>query len=701
MQIQTLRSLDLSNNKLLHGSLPEFPKNGLLQDVRLFFTSFTGELPDSIGNLRLLSTLDLHNCKFNGSIPASISKLNQLQYLDLSLNSFTGNLGKNFIGSSSPLEFLDLSYNQLQGPFPLSIFEFSRLYHLGILSNSFSGAISLGLLFQKLGNLRNLYLSDNRFSIITSSANFSLYPQLRWLALSSCNVTEIPTFLRNQSELEVLDLSHNQIHGKIPNWIWEIGNGKLNTLNLSHNFLEDPDQPLPDNSFSLLSFVLDLSSNYLKGNNLIIPSLAFVLDYSSNNLTTISNISSYLSKVFFFSLSGNQIYGEIPTWICEAPLLAVLDLSNNKFTGPIPPCLVSHSFFYLKILNLGGNRLQGIIPDFPTKSCALEVLELCGNNLEGELPYLANCTSLEVLNVGNNQIHGSLPSWLGSMSNLRVLVLRSNRFYGPWGNQGTNCNFPLLQIIDISSNNFSGSLPIECFSSWKAMMVSQDEDEWKDDDPILALKSDFFRYYYQQTVEITSKGQDMELEKIRRIYTSIDFSNNEFDREIPEIIGNFTLLYSLNFSRNTLTGPIPSALGNLTTVESLDLSQNKLTGEIPFELAQLHFLSHLNLSFNKLEGKIPSSSQFVTLEPSSFEGNVGLCGSPLPKKCNTTTAESPSNAPNSKDGVISVNEFDWVLFVVSFLGFVLGASIVIGPQYFWKKGRQWVNERINRILNIA
>ncbi|MCL7031827.1 hypothetical protein MKW94_004551 [Papaver nudicaule] len=691
IQLQTLQSLDLSSNRGLEGSLPEFPKDGLLRELQLFFTSFTGELPDSIGNLRLLSTLDLHNCEFNGSIPASMSKLNQLRYLDLSLNSFTGYLGENFIGSSSPLEFLDLSYNHLQGHLPQVIFEFSRLYHLGLVSNRFSGTISLDMLFSKI------YLSDNRFSIAGTSADFALYPQLRWLSLSSCNLSEIPIFLRNQSKLQVLELSHNQIRGKIPDWIWKIGNGdgygKLNTLNLSYNFLQDPEKPFPDNR-----------------NNLILPSFAIILDYSLNNFTTISNISSSLSQVAYFSLAGNQISGEFPIWICDAHSLVNLDLSNNNFKGPTPPCLGS-DFYNLRILNLGGNGFQGTIPEFPADSCGQEVLDLNGNNFDGELPKsLDNCTNLKVLEVGNNQLHGRIPSWLGSMSNLQVLVLRSNKFYGSWGgNQGTECNFPLLQIIDLSSNNFSGSLPKECFSSWKAMMVNQVETnihgvgllglpESEDHDLILGLADDAFRYYYQQKVKITSKGQDMELQKVRRIFTSIDFSNNKFDGEIPEIIGIFTLLYTLDFSRNRFTSRIPPAFGNLTNLESLDLSQNKLTGEIPFELARLSFLSFMNLSFNKLEGKIPSGGQFATFDPSFFEGNVGLCGYPLSKDCNSTNVESPSN---SKNKIIYAGGFDWVLFVVTFSGFVVGASMVIGPQYFWKKGRDWANERINRILNIT
>ncbi|KAI3902779.1 hypothetical protein MKW92_052143 [Papaver armeniacum] len=114
LQLQTLQSLDLSSNDRLEGSLPDFPKDGLLQELMLSFTSFSGELPSSIGNLRLLSTLYLQNCAFNGSIPTSFSKLNQLEYINLSNNSFTGLITS--ISSSENLVIVDLSHNRLTGP---------------------------------------------------------------------------------------------------------------------------------------------------------------------------------------------------------------------------------------------------------------------------------------------------------------------------------------------------------------------------------------------------------------------------------------------------------------------------------------------------------------------------------------------------------------------------------------------------------
>ena len=91
-RIQTLQTIDLSNNELLQGSLPEFLRNGSLRSLLLSGTKFSGALPDAIGNLTMLSKLDLSNCNFSGSIPNSMENFVQLVYLDMSFNSFAGQI---------------------------------------------------------------------------------------------------------------------------------------------------------------------------------------------------------------------------------------------------------------------------------------------------------------------------------------------------------------------------------------------------------------------------------------------------------------------------------------------------------------------------------------------------------------------------------------------------------------------------------
>ncbi|KAI3848251.1 hypothetical protein MKW92_014436 [Papaver armeniacum] len=734
LRLQKLRSLGLSDNDLLQVSLPEFPTDGQLEELFLSSTGIGGEIPSSIGRLTFLSRLDLSWNVLKGSIPNSFSKLknlqhldlsanyftgsistrlskfNQLRHLDLSRNSFTGHLSEFFIGSSSPLEWLDLSHNQLQGLVPVSIFEFSKMNTLRLGSNNFSDSKTVQVHLHKLRNLTDLDLSNIKLSMNTTIDKLALFPQLKFLTLSSCHLTEFPTFLENQFHLVQLDLSSNQIRGKIPNWIWKIGNHEdpygllesLSGLDVSNNFLEDPAKPL-----LLTTSELHFHSNLLRGKIPIITPSAYFLDYSFNNFTSmISSTSFNVSKALFFSISNNQISGKIPISICEGNYgfssgIEYLDLSHNNFSGLIPPCILSGIpepglIQNLKVVNLRSNNLQGSIPDAFPESCELQKLDLNGNKLVGKLPRsIANCTALKVLDVGNNRLTGNFADQLGSMPQLHVLILRSNRLYGPWGNKASESNFQKLQIIDVSFNNFSGIISKQCFSSWNGMMVNKNVSVVNPDDPndgVLGFGFEFNDVNYHETVTVTIKGVEMEVGKILDGFTTIDFSSNHFQGEIPESIGNLTLLYTLNLSRNAFTGTIPSTIGNLTHLESLDFSRNKLVGEIPVQLTDLSYLAVLDLSFNKLVGKIPSGNQFQTFNSTAFEGNYGLCGFPLVKNCSST---SPQNVLKSKDG------FDWVLLVVTFLGFVVGASMVFGPQYFWKKGREWVNERINKILGIA
>ena len=118
---------------------------------------------------------------------------------------------------------------------------------------------------------------------------------------------------------------------------------------------------------------------------------------------------------------------------------------------------------------------------------------------------------------------------------------------------------------------------------------------------------------------------------------------------------------------------------------------NYLTGEIPVQLADsLTFLSCLNLSFNHLVGLIPFLKQFSTFPESSYEGNKGLCGSPLVTKCTNGTAPPP--LATQKSGEINLN-----LFSVE-LGYIFGFGIVIGPLVFWKRWSRWYFTHVDDIL---
>ncbi|KAK2989949.1 hypothetical protein RJ640_019347 [Escallonia rubra] len=107
-------------------------------------------------------------------------------------------------------------------------------------------------------------------------------------------------------------------------------------------------------------------------------------------------------------------------------------------------------------------------------------------------------------------------------------------------------------------------------------------------------------------------------------------------REILEEITSLSTLGALNLSHNQLKGWIPHKVGGLHLLETLDLSSNHLSGQIPATMTSMTSLNHLNLSWNNFSGPIPSANQFITFnDPSIYEGNLRLCGSPLSTKCTT------------------------------------------------------------------
>ncbi|KAK8563911.1 hypothetical protein V6N13_005868 [Hibiscus sabdariffa] len=647
-----LMHLDFSYNTF-SGPLPSFTSLTNLTELILHGNQLNGSiLSTNWSSLPNLVSLDLGRNSFTGTVPPALFQSESLKAMHLAENQFSGGFGEVKGEVSSQLEVIDMNQNGLEGQFPMFVFEIKGLRSLSLSWNKFSGVIPLSA-FQKLKNLTTLDLSYNNLSVDSSFTNLP-FPNVYELNLASCNLTKFPEFLENISFLQHLDLSNNRIHGQIPGWIWK---PRLDHLNLSLNFLVELESPSHINPYMS---VLDLHGNQFQGK---IP----------------SEIVDFLNSCDFISLAGNNFHGSIPESLCNNLHLAVLDLSNNSLSGSIPQCLLTQMSMWLGVLNLNQNNLSGIISDSFPENCSLQTLDLNQNRLSGKVPkYLANCRMLEVLDLGNNQIDDTFPCHLKSTSELRVLVLRSNKFRGGVNCGGNNVIWPMLQIVDLASNAFSGKLPQGLLMTWNSMKANKVEPYSKN----LRYESPLFTgIYFQDSVSVTMKGRELELVKILTIFTSIDLSSNKFEGHIPEAIGDFKALYLLNLSNNVLTGPLPSFLGNLPKLEALDLSNNHLAGQIPLQLANLNFLSFLNLSNNELTGRIPLGTQIQLFSETSFENNAGLCGPPLEVQCDSppTFKDGPSNSRTGK-------HVNWN-FVSVEIGFVCGIGAVILPLMFCKRWR--------------
>ena len=203
-----------------------------------------------------------------------------------------------------------------------------------------------------------------------------------------------------------------------------------------------------------------------------------------------------------------------------------------------------------------------IYDTFPA-DCSLAALNLNGNLLEGVLPKsLSNCRYLEVLDIGNNQIQDAFPCYLKNISTLRILILRSNKFYGSVGCGRKNVTWPMLQIVDLASNNFSGKLSLKSFANSKAMVADNKTQSVFNYLQYRAIEftinvgvglAEFGISRYLDAITVTNKGMYTELGKIWDHFTSIDLSCNNLDGPIPDEIGVLKSLYILNLLHNAFT----------------------------------------------------------------------------------------------------------------------------------------------------
>ncbi|KAM3689860.1 hypothetical protein ACJW30_09G077000 [Castanea mollissima] len=506
-------------------------------------------LLSSLPNLMVLS---MSGCSLSGPFEFSLSKLQSLSIISLYNNPFNAPVPE-FFANFTSLTSLELGSCGLNGTFPKKIFQIQTLQKLDLSGNDLlQGSLPE---FLSNGSLQSLLLGITNFSGTLPDSIGNL-PMLSTIDLPFCNFSgSIPNSMENLVQLKdllnlvYLDLGYNSLEGNIPVSLFSLPS--LQTLLLSNNQFSGQLNEVSNVSSCQLK-CLDLSSNCLEG-----------------------------------SIPINKLHGSIPLSLCTARFLQVLNLSNNTLNGTIPQCLINISK-NLGLLDVRRNKLSGTISDIFPGICGLQTLNLNGNLLEGVVPRsLANSINLVVFDIGNKHIKDAFPCYLMNISKLPVLILRSYKFYGSIDCGRTSDKWPMLQIVDLASNKFTGQLQIKSLST-KAMLNDEDKVQ-----PVLnhiqfeVLK--FSQFYYQDAITVTSKGP------------------------IPEEIGELKSLYVLNLSHNAFTNSIPPSLGNLSHLESLDLSSNRLTGAIPMQLADgLTFLSVLNLSFNQLMGQIPQIKQFAT-----------------------------------------------------------------------------------------
>ncbi|CAN1344610.1 Receptor-like protein EIX2 [Linum perenne] len=682
-----LSSLNLINMKLQQNIsemlqiLGECPASTLqtlyLDDCQLF-----GQFPDDIGKFKSLNLISLQNNSISGGIPVSFKSLCHLNSLSLSyiklgqsvsevleilgecpastLETLSmvncrlfGPLPFSF-GELTSLNYANFANNQINGTIPTSFAKLAELHYIDISQNSMEGVISPEIHFANLTKLTSFCASGNK--MVLEVGPDSVFPKLfEIINLNSWYIGPgFPKWLQSSPELKSLDLSNTGISEPIPDWFWG-SLSKFYYLNFSHNQIPGR---LP---------------NYMAG-----ISFDSMYDFSWNNLEGPLPVIS--SNFTAFDLSNNFLSGNLLKFLCFNPAqmrdTEFLNLQGNRLSGEIPDCW--SSWGSLKVIRLGNNELRGNIAKSIGTLKNLLSLRVQNNSLTGEIPLsLGNCSNLISVDLGDNRFEGNIPKWIGEkLSRLAIINLRGNKFQG--GIPEELCHLQLLQILDLSHNLLSGNLP-ECVDNITAMANSRYIDEGA-----IYIFSGVAESFMEYQV-LVAQGQAKTYSTILNYVRSLDLSSNFFSGQIPEQITRLVALKYINLSRNSLSGAIPGNLAAMASLESLDFSENKLSGVIPPGMTSMTFLNHLNLSYNNLSGRIPLSTQLQSFDPSSFINNKGLCGSPLNVNCSSADKFVPV------EGIEDSNS-DWFSVSVV-LGYVVGFCGIVVPVAVHQQWIKWKKKK--------
>lgn len=156
-----------------------------------------GQIPQELGHLSLLKTIDFPVNHLVGEIPESIFNLSNLLLLSLTLNEISGNLPSSMNNGLPVLESLYLAGNLLSGEIPSGISNFSKLSTLDLTQNSFSGQVPM-----TLGNLRDLQTLSLQYNQLTNDPSMV---ELDFLSpLTNCR------------QLKILRFGFNSFNGMLP-----------------------------------------------------------------------------------------------------------------------------------------------------------------------------------------------------------------------------------------------------------------------------------------------------------------------------------------------------------------------------------------------------------------------------------------------------------------------------------------------------
>ena len=525
-------------------------------------------IPSAITNLAHLEILRLRISELNGTIPSDIGRLTSLQHLSISKYPYVSQSSKfaTVIPSSfwklRKLRSLEFMWEELRNfqswttsdPFPdleLLSFRYSPNF-VGNVDPILRSSKKLQIIDFKASSpeadmqaldgmisLSSLDISDSGISWEIRPSFWSSHPQLEFFTASNARMVTgtIGDGVGSMTRLSALELGNTRMLGSIPA---SIGSTALTTLILASTFISGP---IPD-SITQLNRTLRL-----------------------------------------LDLSHVNIGSTIPESIGALRRLSRLDLANCGLIGSIPS-----SFGHISRLDaalLSDNALEGSLPEFIGSPSSL-YFDASHNHLSGTLPA-SLATRATVLNLGYNELGPSLDENIFNKSSITYLTLSNNRFFGPLPafNVGQQ-----LKLIDMSFNNFSGTIPM-AYNQAAVLKLSHNN-------LVGSLSKAFVQGSVWSYLDISHNqiGDVFPSFLESQAISKVDISNNRFHGALPHLPTGTTYFYA---SKNRFTATDLSEWAThvrSSRLQLLDLSGNWIETDSSFYILIGPELKYLSINDN-------------------------------------------------------------------------------------------------------
>jgi Leucine-rich repeat (LRR) protein len=276
-------------------------------------------------------------------------------------------------------------------------------------------------------------------------------------------------------------------------------------------------------------------------------------------------------------------------------------------------------------------------------------LELVRQRLTGKLvESVGSLDQLRTLNLSHNFLKDSLPFSLFHLPKLEVLDLSSNDFSG---SIPQSINLPSIKFLDISSNSLSGSLPTHiCQNSSRIQVLVLAVNYFSGilspglgncttlehlclgmNDLIGGISEDIFQLQKLKLLGLqdnklsgnlsTGIGKLLSLERL-------DISSNNFSGTIPDVFRSLSKLKFFLGHSNYFVGRIPISLANSPSLNLLNLRNNSFGGIVELNCSAMTNLSSLDLATNSFSGNVPSylpackNLKNINLAKNKFTGKI-------------------------------------------------------------------------------